>query len=181
MNKLRISYSLLSTWKRGNYEDCIRLYKHDYTKKTPQMTYGNQFDKKIKDTIMNEKTVKIGDRQLKFNSPEVDYEVKVDYNEIAILHGFIDCRDKNIIYEFKTGKTDSLSYLSDYQVDMYILMCELLEKPIEKAYLIRYDQYTNMWDISQKWKTNHSLNRARNFIDSLSPEIYTFFQKEGIL
>ena len=57
----------------------------------------------------------------------------------------------------------------------------LLEEKVDKAYIVHYDQYRQEHDRTLIWNTEQERERGRNFIESLAPEIFSYFEKEGIL
>ena len=179
--KLRASYSLLSAWRKGQIDNAINSYLHLPTITSQAMDEGTKWDLKVQEFVKANKQLPPEFLGLPLNNPLCQVEQKVNYNELCYLKGIFDIYDSPILYEIKTGSSkDSGDYTVDFQVSMYLLMCDMLKLPIDRAMIIHYDQHTGKTDSSLIWKSDQELKRARNFIDTLVPEIVTYFEENGI-
>lgn len=179
--KLRLSFSLLSTWERGEIDRAIQLYFHMKSPTTPQMEDGRVIHGDIASHIGTHKTFPEGLPQWKLAAPECEKAVVVPYNDMFDLKVIYDCVDSTNLYEFKTGTTPVLEYVGSYQIPLYFLAAELEGLLYRKAYVIQWNQYTKRCETIQIWNSPRLVNKARNYIETLGPEIYEFFTKEGLL
>ena len=181
MEKLRISYSLLNLWRRGRYEDAINLYLHLETPSSRAMDEGIEWHKKVQESVEASKRLPNEFLGLTLTNPTCEFEAKVPYNDICELKGYFDVLDSPTLYEIKTGSSkDSGDYTQDFQISMYLLMADMLKLNVDRAMIIHYDQYKKTTDSSLVWKSAQELKRARNFIDTLAPEIHLYFLEHGI-
>ena len=180
-NKLRVSFSLLDAWSRGEHERAIANYLHKDYPSTPQMDEGKKWhEENAKQIAENKMTLKeFG--SLKFKKPSVELELEAPYNELFIVKGTIDTLDGEDLWEYKTGKRSATSYLSSMQLSFYAMLCTLRELPIKRLNVMKYNQYEDKWSWAFKWYSPLVVDEARNFVDSLTPEIYDYFDKHNIL
>jgi hypothetical protein len=175
MNKLRLSYSLLTLWNNGRWTDAVKMYFHEKTEKSDQMKQGLEYHAKWESEIKKTKKLKIGKATIKFETPKTELKKIVSYNEKWDLSGTFDCLDKTTLYEFKTGVASSMEYTNNNQLPLYFLIAELDKTPIEKGVLIRYNQYMKEADMTVLWNSRELVEKARNFVDSLAPEVEQYF------
>jgi len=182
MKKIRISYSLISLWEKGDTQGVIDTYFHVDKKASRQMEEGKKFHQEIADHLTKfnllPSYIQFGG---KFTVPKPEQELIVDYSEIATIKGVIDCLDEPNLYEFKTGVTDSLEWSRTQQIPLYFLICELAKVNVDTAYLIRYNQYAKETDYTIIHNNKRLVEQARNVVDTVSPEIHKFFMDQGLL
>lgn len=157
------------------------MYFHVGGMSTPQIEYGIKFHQDMADHI--EKYNSFPDwffgKDLKL--PHCEKEVVVDYNELFSIKAVFDCWDIPNLYEFKTGKQPSSDWCRTFQLPLYFLVADLAGIEVDRAFVIRYDQYHDNTDYSVVYNSKRKLEEARNLIDSAGPEIYTFFEEQGLL
>lgn len=182
MEKLRVSYSLLNTWRKGKYDDAIAMYLHKDLPITQAMEDGNVWDTHITEMVDLHKKLpnEFGGDIL--NNPQTQKKILVPYNDMCNLSILPDILDDNVLWENKSGNSkDSGDYALDFQVPIYLLALTMSNHKIDYAIINHYNQYTNKLDRTLIWNTEEERERARNFIDTLVPEIYHYFQEHGIL
>ena len=179
--KLRLSYSLLSTWQRGEIDRAVQMYFRIQAPSTPQLDDGRAIHKEISQHILTFKKLPEYMPQIPLNDPKPDYEVVVPYNDLFDLKGVYDCLDDDTVHEFKTGVMSSVDYANMDQIPFYFLIDEMTENQLQQAYLIHYNQYLKKNDFVKIWKSQRLINKAKNLVDSVGPEIYAHFQKEGLV
>lgn len=179
--KLRASFSLLSLFEKGLLKEVVDAYLHRGGITTEAVLEGRKYHKKWEDEIKKTNKVKIGKTELTFKKPQTEYKFYVPYNDLADLSVVIDCLDEPIIYEWKTGGQSSTSYGSGYQVPFYFLACKLKGIEVNSAILLRYDQEKDQEDATIIHNGEKTIERARNYIDSLVPELYQFLEGENAL
>lgn len=183
MKKLRLSHTLLSLWEKGDIDAVVDAYFHVDRPSTKQMDDGKKIHEEIASHIQTYNTFPEWFFTYPLKMPECEKEVVVSYNELFDLKGYFDCYDcvDETLFEYKTGVQDSLAWARTYQIPMYFLIAEIAKIPVEKALLIRHDQYIKDTDFVIVHNTPNKILRARNFIDSLGPEIYQYFEDNGLL
>lgn len=180
-NKLRLSFSLLSAFEKGLYNQCVDMYLHKGGLSTPAILEGRALHKKWEKEIKKTKKLKIGKTELKFKNPLVEYKFYVPYNEIADLSVVIDCLDAPYLYEWKSGNTTSTAHSSGYQVPFYFLACLLKGIEVKTAYLLHYNQETGEEDTTIIHNGVKTIERARNYIDSLLYGVYELIKSANAL
>jgi hypothetical protein len=181
MKTLRVSYSLLSAWERGQTDYCVKLYTHQETPKTEAMEDGIVWDTVQMEEIQKHKRTTPEFNSFSFSDPQTQLKLETPYNSHVELIAKLDVYDKPNITELKTGRRSALSYLSSKQLDIYALACHMNKLPVDKIIVIRYDQYNDEVDWAFKYMNKEVLDTARNYIDSLSADIYAYFEKINIL
>jgi hypothetical protein len=181
MKKIRLSHTLMSLWERGDYSDAVSTYFHLDRPITQPMRDGRRIHEEIEDHI--NKTGQFP--EWFFNYPLVDPEaekvVTVSYNELFDVKGLFDCIDGKTMFEFKTGRSDSLTWARTYQIPLYFLIAELAGIDVDKCFLIRWNQYEKKRDFCIVHNSEAIREKARNFVDSVGPEIHRYFEQEGLI
>lgn len=179
--KLRLSYSLVNLWSEGKIDQALSTYFHIDTGMTEAMKSGREIHKDIEETIKTTKQLPGYLTPIKLTDPKSEFELVVPYDEQFDLKAIIDCLDGKTLYEFKTGVTDSLAWSSFYQVPFYFLVCGLSNLEVDKAMLLHYNQHEKTNDFVQIWNGPRQVDRAKNFIDSVAPDVYEYFVTNGLL
>jgi len=174
-NKLRLSYSLLTLWNNGRWEDSVKMYLHLETIKSKAMADGLELHEKWAKEITKNKRLKLGEAGFKFKNPKCEVKKIVSYNHRWDISGTFDILDGDTIYEMKSGVMSSLEYLNTYQLPLYFLIAEIAGIKVEKGVLIHYNQHKKETDASVLWNNKRQIEKAKNFIDSLAPEIEQYF------
>ena len=186
MSKLRLSYSLLSMWERGDIQGAVDVFAWESmgieSKGTPQMETGKKYHDEISRHIDTYNCLPdYMATQLSFTIPKTEYLVTVPYNELCDLGGRFDCIEEPILYEWKTGVSDSLEWARTWQLPIYFLICELAGIKVDLAYLVRHNQYEKKSDFCIVHNSKRLRDKARNIIDSLAPEIVDYFKEQGLI
>lgn len=180
---MRLSYTLLYLWDRGLVDDAVSTYFHLDKETTPQMEAGKKLHEEIAEHVTMYNTFPDWFANHELKMPETEKEVIVEYNEMFDLKCYMDLYDSvtNTLFEYKSGVSDSLSWARTWQIPIYFLIAELANIKVDSAYLIHHDQYKKEtdWCVVHNNKTKRDM--ARNIIDSLGPDIYYYFEKEGLL
>lgn len=179
MSKIRLSYSFLSLWERGDIDGAVATYFHLDRPVNKAMIKGRKAHQEIEDHIKMTKELPLWFFEWKFENPEAEKVVTVSYNELFDLKGVFDCLDSDTLFEFKTGNTGSLEWARTWQLPIYFLIAEIAEIEIAKAILIHSDFKES--DFVVVHNTQSKRDDARNRIDSLGPEIFDYFEKEGLI
>lgn len=180
MTKLRLSFTLLTLWNNGRWTDAVKMYRHEPTEKSQAMIEGLAMHEKWEREINKSKRLKLKGHSFNFTNPQCERKMVVGYNDRWDLSGTFDVLDGGTIYEFKSGKMNSLEYVNGYQLPFYFLIAKRANIPVEKAILVHYNQHIDKYDTSMLWNSTKQIEKAENFIDSLAPEIETYFVKNHI-
>ena len=181
IRKLRLSYSLLHAWDRGDVQGAIDTYLHTNRFTTKAMKEGTEIHKKIQHHIDTKGKFPEWFFDWELKEPETEKEVVVSYNDYFDLKCYIDCYDKPIVFEHKTGTSDSLNWTRTWQLPLEFLMCELADIEVKLGILIHYNQHMKKGDYTVMHNSKIQRDYARNIIDSLGPEIREFFLQEGLI
>lgn len=181
MGKLRVSFSLLDAWSRGDTQLAIDTYFHVGGPKNKAMEYGIEFHDRIAKHIDKYNQFPDDFFSYPLMIPEAEKKVVANYNELFDISAVFDCIDSPNLFEFKTGVQPATTWARKDQLPLYFLVAELEGIPIEKAYLIHYNQHSNEKDYVVVWNTPDKVERARNIVDSYAPEIHSFFESEGLI
>ena len=183
--KFRLSYSLLSLWSQGFITEAINTYLHREVIATPQIIEGRRLHEEWATSITTSKKLILGSTEISFVNPLCEYgskgELNKPYNDLWDIGGRFDVLDTNTLYEFKSGKTNSLTYANGFQVPFYFLLGELSGIKIDKAMIYHWNQYTKETDFMLVWNDPTHIEKARNWIDTIVPDIHSFFKKNNII
>lgn len=181
LDKLRVSYSLLSMWERGQIDRAIATYFHAPMKATEPMKQGRTLHNEIEKHINKNKKLPDWLPKLQLYNPKPEEKLIVEYSDEFDISVVIDCLDEPNMFEWKTGVTDSLTCANTKQIPFYFLACELAGVPVKKAYLVHYNQHEKTKDWTIIWNNKTARENARNYIDSIAPEIQSYFLEAGFL
>ena len=182
MNKIRLSYTLLSLWERGDIDGAVATYFHLDRPVSKAMIRGREVHQEIEEHIKEHKRFPDWFFTYELKSPKPEVEVHVSYNELFDLKGYFDCLDEKTLFEFKTGRTGALEWARTWQLPIYFLLAELAEIEVEKALLIKNNgDKPDDAEFVIVHNTKGKREDARNRIDSLGPEIHDYFTQQGLL
>lgn len=174
-NKFRASYSILSMWKSGNWEMATKAYFKLEKFITPAMDDGRKWHKKWEEHINLTKTLPVEFGGGKLTDPKTEGKKVVELESWLDLVGVVDCYDKPIIYEFKSGKSSSEVYAGSEQVGVYGVLATMSGLLAERAEIYHYDQYNKRSDMSIVWLTDELLKKSHEWIVTLSSEMHAYF------
>lgn len=184
IRKLRLSHTLLNLWIRGETDKAIDYYfKLNKFEPTPKMIEGLAIDKAIQEEIIKNKRLPDFLGGEKLVDPRPQLKLEIEHSKYFDFVGVIDCYDNGTgtIYEFKTGVLNSFNYLNQAQTKLYAYLCQKSNLLAKEIVIIRYSQKENNYDWSNSFVNEETINEAKNFIDSIAPEIYLFFIEQGLL
>jgi hypothetical protein len=182
MKKIRTSYSFLHEWSRGNINQALLNYFHVPTPTPANYVNGKKWDEYATKYI--EKHSKLppewGGIELKAPIPQL--KTLVEYNSISTVTGVFDVYEPHgVITELKSGHSYSArQYSNTLQIPIYLLICDHAKIPVEKVQIKRYNPKTDSCDTAIIYPSKKVLEKARNFIDSIVPEIYEYFETNDL-
>ena len=168
-------------WRQGRYEDAINYYFKLATITNKAMEDGKRWDAYVNEFAVANKQMppEFGDTPL--TSPRAQEKLFIEYNDQFDLVGVPDVLDDPVLYEIKTGSSkDSADYANDFQISLYFLLCDTHYPSVDRAYIKHYNQYSEVLDETLIWKTDRELARARNFIDSIGPDLILYWDKYNL-
>lgn len=167
---------------QGKHEKSIECYLRLTDKNpSPALEAGRRIHGEVAAYINEHKSFPEYLPSIPLRNPVTEESHIISFSDFFDFKGIFDVRDEDMLYELKTGVQDSLEWASTYQLPLYFVICQVKHIPIERAYLIHFNQYTRTHDFCIVHNTHTARKRAINLIESIGPEIYDYFQKEGVL
>lgn len=182
-SKLRLSYSLLNLWKRGKYDEAMKLYLHvEEREPTSAMLRGIAFDRKAKEIALKDHRLpdELGGSPLvgeitvseKVIVPFGNWELSAEYD----IHAGDD------ILELKCSDIlDSGDYMSTLQVPFYLFVQNLTGRPAKRGLVYRFDPTLHTWDMSILYWNKRIEDEVDTEIAKLAPAIEELFKEEGVI
>lgn len=174
--KIRLSYTIVNLWIRGELEELARTILHLPRETSQNQLNGLEFEKMVFDTVKREKRLPEALGGLKMASAEIQKKIVVSYNSLADLVGVMDLYDGNeqVIYEIKYSKSSSADWLNTPQLPFYFLLCTMAGLKVKKGIVYSFNPSSSDYDTSILYFSQRKVLEAKNIIDSLLPEIYDF-------
>jgi hypothetical protein len=179
-NKFRASFTILDQWNSGNWEQAIKTYFKIDKFVTPEMVAGREWHEKWAKHINDTKTLPVEFGGKPLTKPEAEQKTVVQLEDWLELVGIIDCYDSPVVYEWKTGKSTSVSYAGSKQGGIYAMLAALSKRYAERIEIHHFDQYRKTSDMSIIWVTPELLDETHNWIETISSEMHSYFIKEGL-
>ena len=179
-SKLRLSYSLLSCWMTGDYEQCALMYQHKTSPNEAQQGGLDMHDKWQSEIQKNKKLV-VKDRVFRFKKPLCEHEIVQDFSELSVVKGRIDCVDTGVVWEFKSGVTSSLEYAQKDQLPFYFMLLKMGGNPPQYGKVVHYNQTDDLVDVSKVYYSDELVEQAINLCQTFEHDIFTYFDSLRIL
>lgn len=183
MNKIRLSYTLIDTWLKGDKDKAIEVYLHIPRPTSAAMERGTMFDKYTKGYVVENKALppELGGK--KMVQPVAPFAMSASYNDLIDLKGEVDVWNSEEFIEVKCAEAmDSAQYLSTLQLPFYFLMAELsFNKVVQYGTVYRFDPAHKKYDTSTLYKTPRVIQKMKDVIDKVGPEMHTYFTDQGII
>lgn len=168
---LRVSYSVLDPWARGDYEEAINRYLRRPTITTPAMAEGKIFHEQWRaETEREGKLPKVfGSKELM--KPECEVKLTCILDDWIEFVGVIDLLDAPAIHEYKTGNANSLFYASTMQIKCYQFLLAENGYAITKGYIHHYSQKRDETTHSKIYLSDYTRTKARDWIVTYASEL----------
>ena len=121
---IRVSYSILSAWAKGDIDRAVAPYAGIEIEPTEAMKYG-----KKKHEAWEKEARRYGRLPRRFGgrkliSPQFELNTKKirKLNDWCYLSGVLDVLDGDVAIDYKTGKTPAGEYLNSYQHECYQIL-----------------------------------------------------------
>ena len=180
MNKFRASYTVLSYWTRGDWERAVKTYFKLEKFITPGMKWGKELHEEWQKEIIANKSLPGVFGGKKLNNPMPEEKRVVQIHDWLELVGVVDCMDSPVIYEFKSGKSDSEHYAGDWQVGVYGVLATLSGVYVDRAEIYHYDQYSRNSDMSIVHITDKLLKDSMEWIETGASEMHSYLSENGL-
>jgi len=174
MKILKLSYTIISLWQQGRYEEAIGIYVGKPFVSTPAMDLGKLYDEKWNKYILetNELPKELGGGLLDNPQVQKKYQVILPLSEEyeILLRGVPDLTEPTMITDFKCGRTEANQYVGKQQLDYYSLF-----KPEAKVgrYLC-FNPYLNTLTVGIKFLSEETRENAINDIITTGGEILQY-------
>lgn len=178
--KFRASYTTLTAWASGDWERAIKIYFKLEKFTTPAMAEGKQYHEEWENHIKTTGALPAVFGGGPLIAPTAESKLVVELEPWLDLVGVIDCYDKPIVYDWKTGKQSSEHYAGTMQPGIYGVLSAFSGKYVDRAIIWHYDQYTKKSDMSQVWLTDKCLDHAHNWIVTQSSEMHNYLTENKL-
>lgn len=174
MKTLKLSYSIISQWKEGKYEEAIGQYLGKPFPATPAMELGSLYDKKWEKQILETGLLpdELGGGKLNNPRVQIKYQAHIPFSEEyeILLRGLPDLMEDDMITDFKCGRTDAGSYLGKMQLDYY----SIFNPAASVGRYIAYNPYRKTKTVSIKFLSQKNRDDALNEIVTYGAEILDY-------
>lgn len=181
MKTVKLSYSILNTWSKYQYEQAIGMYLGQQLPATPQMELGKAYDELWQAEIESTQKLpdELGGGVLKQPRTQVKYQKLLPLNEDyqILIRGVPDATDGPIIYEFKCGMTEASSYVDTMQADYY----KLLYPDATVCEYLCYNPYFKTYTKGIKFLSRANAEQAVNHIYTFGTEIIEYLEANKLL
>lgn len=179
--KFRASFSVLSLWESGKWNDAIETYFHLREITNDAMRQGKEFHQKWGNEVnATKKLPEIFNNPTQLKNPKSELKLKVTIQDWLDLVGVIDVLDEPTIYEFKTGKQSSEKYATSKQTGVYGVLATYSGIEVNKAEIYHYDQYKKQADMSVVYLTDTLMQDSLNWLVTISSEMHTYFKDNNL-
>lgn len=179
-NKFRASFSILKMWESGAWDKAIEAYFKMSQFTTRSMEEGKEYHEGWQKETNRTQCLPSVFGAKKLTSPKTELKLVVALADWLDLVGVIDCLDGDVIYEYKTGKTNSEIYLNSVQPAVYGVLAVYSGFVVKKAEIYHFDQHSKKMDMSIVWLTDRVIDDAYEWIFSVSSEMYAYFNENDL-
>ena len=177
---MRVSYSMLAAWHRGDYDRAIAMIMREPFEPTPQMEAGikfhRQWEAEGRKTLAMPKVF----GGAKFKNPKFELETKRvrRLNDWLTLAGVLDVFDDGTVgKDYKSGAASAISYSNGYQHKFY----QVLYTEMERFEYHCHNQYTGENTMSIVHLTQATLESGLEFILTTASDMRAYLENSGIV
>ncbi len=183
MKKIKVSWSILNAWSKGNKDEAIKSMAGIESEKNIYMERGVDIHKIISENKL--RLIPELTEAATFEDKEkgVNYFI-VDINDWLRLSLVIDVIDRvpELIVDWKASKLRSTEH-NKLQIYIYALACKKLDIPVTKGIFATVDQAQSDNGVFCReysmFKINEEkLELAENYIETVGGEIYSFLNNK---
>lgn len=174
MKTLKLSYSIISNWKQGRYEEAVGQYLGKPLPATDAMELGKLYDQKWNEHIEANGTLpdELGGGPLVEPRVQRKYQVMIPFTDDyqILLRGVLDIEEPHRITDNKCGRTEAISYVDHTQLDYYSIF-----KPNATEGVYRcYNPYMGTLTVGIKYLSQENRDRAVEEIVTYGGEILDY-------
>lgn len=177
--KFRASFSILSLWERGDYENFVKQYFHlEKSRTTREMFEGKEWHKKWEEEIKKTQKLPTLFGDLKLSNPIVETKKVVQVEDWLDFVFICDCyQDNGEFIDFKTGMT-----ITGHEIQLGTQAVGLTLSKIKanKGHIYQYNQYTKDIRHDIVWITDKILESSLNWIETLSSDAHNYLLNNGL-
>lgn len=185
MTTVKLSFSILDAWAKGNWEQAVSYYLGKPFPPTPAMELGRLkhqiWERQIKQSQCLPQ--ELGGELLESPVLEQKYEKLIPFSDdiVILLRGVPDCSDDYsdgvAIHEFKCGMTTAKTYIDSLQLDYY----KLLLPQANIGYYHCYNPYFDRMTRGIKYLSDKNGRAALEHIISNAGEMIDYLQSQKLL
>jgi hypothetical protein len=173
LNKFRASYSNLSKWQAGQYDEFVTSYFHlepSYTSR--EMAAGKEYHKEWEKYVNKYGKLPEVFGGKKLSNPVTEKKIKVEVEDWLDFVFICDCyQDNGEFIDFKTGVQNSGW---DTQLGTQAVGLTLAKIKASIGHIYHYNQYTKKAKHDIIWITDQLLSDSLNWIVTLSSEAHNY-------
>lgn len=175
MSRIRLSYSILNAWSRGDYENALNMYFRKPTPTTPAMELGKKYHCEWENYIIkNQRIPKIFGHD-KLNNPQPEVKIEKDLNDWLQIVGVIDLYEPDTLTgrDWKSGTTEVNQYANGYQHKFY----QILIPKMQQFYYHSFNPYNNEVSTAKIYLTNNTLQDGVEWVVTFASEIKNYLEE----
>ena len=180
MQKFRASFSVLTMWSSGRYEDAVAAYFKLDSFTTPQMELGKElhleWENEVKATGCMPKV--FGGKALK--DPKTERKIVKEIEPWLDLVGVVDLLDSPRVIDYKSGVTSAAQYANSPQGGIYALLATLDGVYVDRVEIHRYNPYNKKVDMAIRWVTDKMLGETLEYVKTTSADMHSYLTKNDL-
>ena len=174
MKTLKLSYSIISNWKQGRYEEAVGQYLGKPLPATDAMELGKLYDQKWNEHIEAHGTLpdELGGGNLDHPKVQHKYQVMIPFTDEyqILLRGVLDIEEPHRITDNKCGRTEAISYVDQTQLDYY----SIFKPDISEGLYRCYNPYMNTLTVGVKYFSQETRDNTIEEIVTFAGEILDY-------
>lgn len=181
---VKLSYSILSAWSEGRYEEAVGQYLGKPFPTTPQMELGRVMDEIWTNHILKERTLpqEFGGEPLVNSIVQQKYEKIIPMGERyqILLRGrpdIIDGEHEEICRDTKCGKTKPTDYVEKMQFPFY----KLLKPSLRVGIYHCYNPYTRESSVGVQYLSDADAMKALEHIVTFGGEMISYLESNRLI
>lgn len=195
MLTVKLSYSIIDAWERGDFERAVGMYLGDELPATPYMELGRTMHELSAKYTMRTKQLlpQLGGHKVREPIVEQKYQKLFPFSDDIqiLLRGIIDLEETTdrgqIITDHKFGRTRSGAYLKKMQLDYYKLLRPAIvegryraQDPYKCKALCTDDHHV-CYGLGVKFLTRKNSEQALEHLMTYGGEIIDYLQSQRLL
>ena len=184
MKKFRASFTVLSQWANGRWEEAIKSYYHLERVETPQMKLGKELHKQWADEVR-----RTGKLPKVFGGEPItpifiEEYFRVDVNEwlqLSFVADLVIEENGGTVIDYKTSSSKTSGEMIDtYQLPMYEIGLMLVGVLTRMGKILHYDPITKQVDQSMVWFSDNLRKETLEWIITNASEMHDYIQKNNL-